>query len=705
MNRTDELRKRCLKRKKTNDGHQRKLHMIALTNAIEKCQHKWDPYYRNGFIVKEILSTMEFDLDELELLTGRFKPWDHSREDEFNQAIEKLKLCPYPVGQTGHTEIDYPLILEYGIVGIRKIIEDKIAKLSRYNYNDMCKLEFYQSTLLALDGFKQLAKNIQNLVKTKLNETTDPKRKEELKRLLEVVTQVPIHPARDFYEAIQSILLTSLAVMFGERISYIVPGRLDRSLIKYYNQDIQNGSITPDFARQLIECMYIIYNENIHDGGAVSVMVAGQDENGNDTTNELSYLCLQALRNTRLSYPTVGICWNENTPKDLSLLACDLIKNGIVNPAFFGDDVIIKGLKYYGVSDKEAHHYINSTCVEITPIGSSNIYVASPYFNLPQTLLDLIYDKSTTDNIFTFDEFLSAYKFKLADKIAEEVRYQNQYRLSRLHFGLKPLQSVFTKDCIDKGIDIDEGGARYNWIECSFVGLANLVDSFYVIRKEIFEDKLITFDDLRNILDKDYEGFESIRQRFLNYPKYGNAIEDVDKLAFDLTEYMRDECAKYTIYPGDKFIPGLFCWQMHERLGRQTPATPDGRKKGFPFADGAGPAQGRELKGPTSAILSTTSWPHWAMIGGLVLNLKFSKSVFKTQEDIDKLYALIESFLKLGGFEVQINVVDTDILRCAQRTPDQYEDLIVRIAGYTDYFTKLSPEMQEEIITRYEHNL
>ncbi len=713
VDRIEILRQRCLERKKKEWRNEDTLLpgaflkckeiWITVANFIRKnARKKWQTITKQGALVREVLSNITFEIDELELLVGRIATWNPEREEEFREAQKILEYYPFPSGQTGHAEIDYPLILEHGITGIRKIIQEKMRKLSPYRWEDHRKKEFYQACLLALEGFEKMAENCQKLVRQAISKEKNEKRKEELKTLLKVLERVPLYPATTFYEAIQCILLTSIACQFGERIAFIVPGRLDRTLIKYYRHDLETGNISREKALELIENMYIIINENTKDGGAVSVMVGGQDEKGNDTTNELSYLCLEALRKTRLIYPTVGICWNKNTPEDLLDLACDLIKEGICTPAFFSDDIIIKGMKEYGVPEKEAHNYINSTCVEITPIGSSNVYVASPYFNLCQILLEELQEEKDYKN---FQEFLSGYKKRLSVSIKEAVEQQNSFRFSRLHYGGKPLQSIFTKDCIEKGEDIDWGGARYNWVECSFVGLANLVDSLYVIKKEIFEEKILTIKELREILEKNYEGFENIRQRFLSYPKYGNAIEEIDTLAVELTEFLRSECKKYTVYPGSHFIPGFFCWVMHERLGRITGATPDGRKKGFPFADGAGPAQGRERKGPTSAILSTTRWKHHPMLGGIVLNLKFTKNTFKTKEDVIKLKQLIKSYLTLGGFEIQINVVDNRILKEAQKNPEQYSDLMVRVAGYSDYFTRLTSEMQEEIIARAEHEL
>jgi formate C-acetyltransferase len=286
------------------------------------------------------------------------------------------------------------------------------------------------------------------------------------------------------------------------------------------------------------------------------------------------------------------------------------------------------------------------------------------------------------------------------------VREQNEARRTRARCGGKPLQSVFTRDCVRAARDIDRGGARYNWIECSFVGLANFADSLEVIREEIFVQEALDFPALQALLASDYKGAEEVRQRFRNqYPKYGNDERRVDRLVAETVELLRGECGKHRVAPDDSpYVPGAFCWIMHEELGRLCGATPDGRRAGEPFADGCGPAQGREVRGPTAAILSVTSWDAAPLIGGAAYNMKFDRSLFSTPADREPLRDLVVTFLKRGGFETQINVVDREVLRRAREDPEAYRDLVVRIGGYTDYFVRLSPRMQEEVARRTAFN-
>jgi len=381
----------------------------------------------------------------------------------------------------------------------------------------------------------------------------------------------------------------------------------------------------------------------------------------------------------------------------------NLVADGYATPAFFNDSTISAGLQKYGVPMCDSHDYINSTCVEITPVGCSNVWVASPYFSLCGILMEQIDVAVTANHCYPdFNTFLEEYFRQMNIKIAEAVNIEAESRELRRLYGRKPMQSIFTRDCLTRGHDIDDGGARYNWVECSFVGAANLVDSLEVIRRMVFGEGELTFYELKKALDADFIGYEALRMNLLaGNPKYGNNLTETDDLMRLLVNRIQVECARHRLPPDDApFVPGMFCWVMHQRLGAECRATPDGRKAGFPFADGSGPAQGREMNGPTSAILSVTSWDHTGMIGGIAYNMKFDKSLFSSPNIRKKLRFLIETYLDRGGFETQINVLDSGILAKAQEKPEEYRDLVVRIGGYTDYFTHLSPEMQAEVMQR-----
>ena len=658
---------------------------------------------RMGCRTRDRLAQFRFDIDDRELLIGRPERQPDRRDDpEYRQAKDHLSRLPYAwtPGQAGHCELDRRLILENGVDGALRLLTER-----RDREMDPGRRDTLESFTLALQGFQMFILNAERRVRAAMAEQ-DSERRTELTEMARICGRCAHQPPETFREALQLLWLVDAAVAYADNAGLINPGHLDRTLYPWYRHDVAKGAITRADAMLLLECLYLLINEFVPDGLAVAVMVGGVDAEGNDLTNDLSYLCLEALRRTNLIYPTVGVCWHQKTPRELVTLAVDLIAEGYATPAFFNDRTIQTGLRRYGVPASESWNYINSTCVEITPVGSSNIWVASPYYSVCAILNEEI--KAIAAGAAppaTFEAFLQGYFKRLSAAIAEGVRDQNAARGKRQQHGRKPLQSVFTRDCVESGRDIDDGGAKYNWVECSFVGLANLTDSLHVIRKEIFEAKDMDFGELDRLLAADFAGGERVHSRFLfTHGKYGQGHEAVDALFGDLVAFVVAECAKHKMLPdGAHCVPGAFCWVMHERLGKACGATPDGRRAGTPFADGCGPAQGRETRGPTAAILSTTSWDASPLIGGAAFNIKFSKTLFQGSDGRTRLRDLIVTFLERGGFEIQINVVDNALMREAKADPERHQDLVVRIGGYTDYFVRLSPEMQDEVILRTEY--
>ena len=666
---------------------------------------------RRGKAVAHILQNATVKIGPDELIVGRPYIGEPAPEqaERLEEARRYLQAQPLSAGQTGHQTVDLPKLLRLGARGIQQQIRDYRDKLKPADPDDLRKIAFYDAAETALDGLCEYAERNADEAARLAEAETDATRRQELLEIAARCRRVPAHPARTFAEALQAVSFVNSTLQWAQGAHLICPGHPDRWLYPFYEKDLAEGRLTPAQAQELIDCLNIQINETVPRGLAIGTMVGGKDvggkdPDGNDVTNEISYMCLQSIRNVSLSYPGVGICWHEGTPEDLLAFGCEILAERGANPAIFNQDVISGALQQAGVTPEEACEFQNSTCVEITPVGASNVWVASPYFNLSQHLLDLLEEIAAGRcDAASFEGLLEAYGERLSVAIAEAVAAQNANRYSTMRHRNFPLQSCFVRDCIERGMDIECGGARYNWIECSFVGLANLVDALAVIREFIYEKESLAVKALLEILQADFAGHEEFRQRVLHeVPSYGNDEPEVDALAGRITGFLAAACAKHEVVLGGGFKPGFFCWVMHERLGAETMATPDGRKAGMPFADGAGPAQGRERKGPTAAVKSTCSWDHTPMLGGLVLNLKFSPSALAGPESCLKLAELIKTYMRLGGFEVQINVVSRETLLAAREDPEQYRDLVVRVAGYTDYFNNLSAAMQEEIIARTE---
>lgn len=690
------LRERCLSRRRKECP--RHGYVTLTAQGFREAGPDASLAMRRAMATRARLGGVRLEFDEMELLAGRPAVVEAQFTPEQEEAAKQyVRQWPGTPGQTGHCELDVSGLFRVGIRGLAEDIRRRMTS------GPSERAETYRTFLLALEGLQALIRNAAQTVRAS-SANAPAWRRAEVDEIVASCLRIAEGPPETFRDAIQLLWFADMGVMLGDIVGLVGPGHMDRTLRPFYEADVRAGRITREQALVLIESLYLLLNEFLPNGLAIPVMVGGRDSDGNDLTNDLSHLCLEALRRTALTYPTVGVCWHEGTPQSLMDLAVELVGHGYMTPAFFGDETIQRGMKRFGVPAAQACDYINSTCVEITPVGASNVWVASPYLPVCNFLLAEIAEQAAGKPAASFDEFLSRYKERLSREIASAAAAQNVWRKARFDHGGKPLQSVLTRDCIARGLDIDRGGALYNWVECSFVGMANLADSLHVIREEVYRTGRYSLPGLKALLDSDYADAETVRQRFLHaLPKYGNGVAAVDALVAEMSAFVTAECAKHRMAPdGSPFVPGMFCWIKHMRLGLECGATPDGRKAGLPFADGAGPAQGREKRGPTAAILSTTSWDHSVMIGGLAYNMKFSKGLFASPRQFDRLRDLITTFLRRGGFETQINVVDHATLVKARAHPEQYEDLVVRIGGYTDYFVKLHPKMQEEVMMRSE---
>jgi len=647
-------------------------------------------------------STLTPSISEGELIVGKFaRCFTPEEENEWNDtyvhmaASETVKAGG---GQNSHMAIDYELVLTHGLTGIINKIDTLLLSC------DETQKSFYQKCKKCLEAVichsESYAKEASKLAEAEKN----PGRAAELKQIAEICRKVPANPAESFYEALQSVHFVTYCLSFNPvrfGCQQFQLGHPDRYLLPYYEKDIESGALTKEYAQLLLDCLGIQINNRVPSGLSSGYMVGGRDESGNLVQNELTEMCMQVVDDIRLVYPAVGLCYAEGMDDKYLKKACEIISHGCSHPAIFNDDVIVKGLLNYGLTEKEAHNYIHSTCVEITPVAASNVWVASPYTNMAQLLLDILnreYD--------SFDHLMKTFFEVLDNSIHANFEIQLELRKHRRDHSSNPLLSCLVNDCLERGIDIEQGGARYNWIMPSFVGMANLVDSLYAIKQLVFDKKEITIKEFRTILDSNFENHEAFRQRILNtIPKYGNDVDEIDMYYGDITEHIVEECTKYTgIFSNANLIPSVFCWVMHERFGRETGATPDGRTAGFPLGDGSGPCQGRELKGPTASILSSTKWEHYRLIGGVAVNMKFSKNSLGIHS-LDTMKSLVKTYLKRGGFEMQINVTDKETLKKAVENPEAYKDLVVRIGGYSDYFVRLSPEMQQEVILRTEHKI
>ena len=659
-------------------------------------------YLRYGEAFYYAFSELTPNISNGELIVGKIEnkltDFEKGEWEEKYSQIARQRCLKTGIGQDSHMAIDYDLLLSLGLRGI-------IERIEKYQKN--CtkeQFEFYSAARTCLLAIIKHSENYAVLAKTLAEKEQDKVRKEELLQIASNCKKVPAEPAESFFEAVQSVHFVTYCLSLNPlRLGpqQFQLGHPDRYLFPFYQKDIERGLLTKETAQLLLNCLGIQINVRVPNGLSSGYMVGGRDKDGNVVANELTEMLMQVIDDINLVYPAVGLCYTEEMPESYLKKACEILSHGKSHPAIFNDDVISKGLQSYGVPENESHDYIHSTCVEITPVGSSNVWVASPYTNMAQLLLDTM-----TQEYDSFESHLE-HLFKLLDSSIEyNFLWQNGDRKHRKENSMNPLLSCFVNDCLLRGEDIEKGGARYNWTMPSFVGMANLIDSLFVLKKIVYEEKRYTVCGLKEILDNNFKGNEDLRAHLLyDIPKYGNDIDEIDEYFQIIVEHIVAECKKHEgIYCSGDIIPSVFCWIMHERFGSETGATPDGRVAGFPLGDGSGPCQGREMNGPTASILSSTKWDHHKLIGGVAVNMKFSKSSLG-KNSLSVMQSLIKAFMMRGGFEIQINVTDKEILERAIKYPDEYRDLVVRIGGYSDYFVKLSPQMQQEVILRTEHQI
>ena len=648
------------------------------------------------------LREMPIDLSPGERIVGRpeRRPPSASGISDAKKAQEILStMPPFPGGDAGHFHPDYEKLFGCGIRGIQEEIRDRKSQASTQDQRT-----FYQASDLAISGLSDYILRVADACE-EMGRNEGEGNEAEWHRLVGICRRISHEPPGTFHEALQLMFFAIVALWFGEDHIMTSPGRMDQTLRPFYEKDLAEGTISRDEALELICLLFIQINMICSAGLAMSVMVGGRDGNGNDVTNELTYLCLAARKATQLVFPTIGLAWHEGTPSELVDFSCRMISTGIGDPAFFNDELIVSGLCDNGVTRQDAYNYMNSTCVEIKVAGKSNMWVTAPYFNCARGLLDVMGSIASGERAGPedFQAFNSLVKEHMSALVGRTATRLDRVWSQREETGCFPLASCFIDDCLAKGTDIDRGGARYNWVENSFVGLANLVDGLIAIKRLVYDNREISIGDFTDILKRDYEGYEDLRLHILNrLPSYGCGDPEPDELACEWAEFLQEMTRSNVVGP-HPYIPGFFCWVMHDRFGVETGATPDGRRAGTALADGAGAAQGREKRGPTASVLATTGWSHRQALGGLVHNVKFSKAAMRTDHDMAALRSLIEVYLSRGGFEIQVNVVDADTLRDAQVHPEKHADLLVRVAGYADYFVHLDPVMQADIIQRTEH--
>jgi len=629
----------------------------------------------------------------------------------------------------GHTVLDGK-IYRKGMLDFKRDIEASLATLDHLNDPEaFAKGEELKAMAIACDALILFAERHADLAREMAAKESDPARKRELERIAQVCAHVPAHAPRDFWEALQSYWFVHLGVI-AELNTWdsFNPGRLDQHLLPFYRRGIEDGTLTCESAEELLQCLWIKFNNQpappkvgvtAAESGTYTdfalINTGGVKTDGSDAVNEVTYLILDCVEAMRLLQPSSCIQLSKKNPDRFLRRAARILATGFGQPSIFNTDVIVQELVRQGKSVADARDGGSSGCVEVGAFGKEN-YNLTGYFNMPKVFELALNDgidprtglrlgPATGDprSFRSFDDLFAAYRTQLRHFIDVKVRGNNVIeRLYALHMPA-PFLSVLIDDCIARGKDYHDGGARYNTTYIMGVGLGTLTDAMTAVKCHVFDRKDVAMEDLLAALGANFEGAERLRLLLANRtPRYGNDDDYADEVMRSLFEAYFQAVDGRPNTKGGRYHINLLPTTVHVYFGSVTGATPDGRRAGEPLSEGVSPVQGADRRGPTAVIRSVAKMDH-ARTGGTLLNQKLTPRLLADEEGMDAFAGLVRSYFKLDGHHIQFNVVDAATLREAQAHPEKHRDLIVRVAGYSDYFCDLGQALQEEIIARTEH--
>ena len=692
------------------------------------------------------------------------------------KAIEHNIFTPgnYFYNGVGHVTVKYWEVLEIGFEGIMEKAQKELDGCSVGDGNYARKSHFLEAVILSCKAVIDYAGRYAKLAQEMAAQISDPVRKQELLVIAENCSRVPAKGAQNFYEACQSFWFVQQLLQMESSGHSISPGRFDQYMYPYYKKDMEAGTITREFAQELMDCIWVKLNDlnKCRDAASAegfagyslfqNLIAGGQNKEGEDVTNDLSVMCIQASMHVHLPAPSLSVrVWN-GSPHEFLIKAAELTRTGIGLPAYYNDEVIIPALQNRGLSLEDAREYNIIGCVEPQKAGKTEGWHDAAFFNMCRPL-ELVFsngmDKGEMVGIptgdvtqmKTFDEFFDAYKKQMEYCISLLVNADNAIDVAHAERCPLPFLSCMIDDCLKEGKSVQEGGAVYNFTGPQGFGIANMADGLFAIRKLVYEDKKVSMKELKEALAWNYdkgldaqsagdmtemimkamqkagrnvdastaEGllktfmgmkpgeqktqrFKEIHDMIDEVPKFGNDIPEVDYFAREVAYTYSKPLQKYNNPRGGKFQAGLYPVSANVPLGGQTGATPDGRYAHTPVADGVSPSAGKDVKGPTAAATSVSRLDHFIVSNGTLFNQKFHPSALSGREGLEKFVALIRGYFDQKGMHMQFNVVDRQTLLDAQEHPEKYKHLVVRVAGYSALFTTLSRSLQDDIIRRTE---
>ncbi len=659
------------------------------------------------------------------------------RDMIFGQMSEEWKDC-YIAGiftefmeqrAPGHTVADGKLYKK-GFLDFKKDIEESLKSIDYLNDPDSYdKREQLMAMDVCADAIIAYAGRHGEKALEMAEAESCPERKKELEQIGRVCNHVPANAPRDFWEALQAYWFVHLGVITELNTwDSFNPGKLDQHLHPFYRKGIEEGTLTPEKAKELLECLWVKFNNQpappkvgitLAESGTytdfANINIGGIKPDGSDGVNEVSYMLLDVIGDMKILQPSTNVQVSQKNPDIFVEKACEVIRMGMGFPSVFNTDGVVKEMIRQGKSIEDARCGGTSGCVETGAFGKE-AYILTGYFNIPKVLeitLNNGFDKRTGKKIGletgdpaqfrSYEELFEAFEAQMKHFLEIKIRGNNIIeRLYSLYMPA-PFLSIIVDDCIKKGKDYNAGGARYNTNYIQGVGIGSITDSLAAIKYHVFDNKTFTMEELLKALSDDFKENEKIRQLLVNKtPKYGNDDDYVDNIMVSVFEKFFGLVDGRKNLKGGNYRINMLPTTCHIYFGSVTGATPDGRKAEQPLSEGISPVQGADRHGPTSVIKSASKMDQ-IKTGGTLLNQKFTPQVLEGKQNIEKLVHIIRAYFRLEGHHIQFNVVSADTLRDAQKNPEEYRDLIVRVAGYSDYFNNLGKKLQDEIITRTEH--
>ena len=692
------------------------------------------------------------------------------------QAFQHNIYTPgnYFYNGVGHVTVNYPKVLKIGYRGIIKEAQEARAKLDIGDADYNKRVHFLDAVIMSCEAVIRYAKRYSDLARKMASNTADMKRRTELEEIARTCDYVPENGATSYREALQSFWFVQMLLQIESSGHSISPGRFDQYMYPYFKEDLNKGLITREYAQELLDCVWVKLNDLNKCRDCVSaegfagyslfqnLICGGQDKNGIDATNDMSFMCINATEHVFLPQPSFSVrVWN-GSPHEFLIRAAELTRTGIGFPAYYNDEVIIPQLISRGLTVEDARDYNIIGCVEPQKSAKTDGWHDAAFFNMCRPL-ELVFsngiDKGVQigpktgeiKDLRTFEDFYKAYETQMNFFIKCLVNSINAIDQAHAERCPLPFESCMVDDCIGRGKSLQEGGAIYNFSGPQGFGIANMADALWAVKTLVYEQHKYTLQEYKEALDNNYGEemdahhaekltkqivseiyksgksvdeqdiiniyntvrknncteqqklkYRKLREDIDDLPKYGNDIEEIDNFAREVTYVYTRPMDKYKNPRGGIFQAGLYPVSANVLLGGQTGSTPDGRLAYTPVADGVSPAAGRDVKGPTASCNSVSHLDHFIASNGTLFNMKFHPTALAGVKGLENFVSLVRGYFDRKGTHMQFNVVSRETLRDAQKHPEKYKSLVVRVAGYSALFTSLSRALQDDIIKRTE---